>query len=171
MDTCLPFGLRFAPYLFNQLSIAIHWILQHSYSVQHILHYLDDFFTVGPAHSPQCSENLKVMFNLYRDINAPIKLSNVEGLTTSLTFVGIHLNSATMKASISDKRNHALLKELQWICHGDKCTKRELLSLIGKLSFCCKVLPAGRIFLRRIIDLSSTVTHLHHRISLTTEAH
>ena len=55
--------------------------------------------------------------------------------------------------------------------HRDKCTKRELLSLIGKLSFYCKLLPAGRIFLRRLIDFSSTVTHLHHHIGLTTEAH
>ena len=47
IDTCLPFGLRSAPYLFNQLSIAIHWILHHSYGVQHLLHYLDDFFTAG----------------------------------------------------------------------------------------------------------------------------
>jgi len=45
VDTCLPFSLRSAPYLFNQLSIAIHWILQHSYGVQYLLHCLDDFFT------------------------------------------------------------------------------------------------------------------------------
>ena len=29
IDTFLPFGLRSAPFLFNQLSTAIHWILQH----------------------------------------------------------------------------------------------------------------------------------------------
>ena len=52
-----------------------------------------------------------------------------------------------------------------------QCTQRELLSLIGKLSFCCKVLPAGRIFLWRMIDLSNTVARLHHHISLTTEAY
>ena len=75
-----------------------------------------------------------------------------------------------MEASISDKRKHALLNELTWMRHRDKCTHCELLSLIGKLSFCCKVLPAGRILLRRMIDLSTTVAHLH-RISLTTEAY
>jgi len=49
INTCLPFGLRSAPYLFNQLSIAIHWMLQHNYSVHHFLHYLDEFFTAGPS--------------------------------------------------------------------------------------------------------------------------
>jgi len=29
-DTCLPFGLMSAPYIFNELSTAIHWILQHT---------------------------------------------------------------------------------------------------------------------------------------------
>ena len=171
IDTCLPFGLRSAPYLFNQLSIAIHWILHHSYGVQHLLHYLDDFFTAGPATSPVCAQNLQSMFTLCEKINAPIKLSKVEGPTTSLTFLGILLNSLTMEASISDDRKHALMDELRWMRQRDKCTQRELLSLIGKLSFCCKVVPAGRIFLRRMIDLSNTVSHLHHRISLTTEAY
>ena len=170
IDTCLPFGLRSAPYLFNQLSVAIHWILQNSYGVQYLLHYLDDFFTAGPADSLQCAENLQSMFTLCRDINAPIKMSKVEGPTTSLIFLGIHLDSKTMEASISDERKCALLDELSWMRHRVKCTKRELLSLIGKLSFCCKVVPSGRIFLRRMIDLSNTVTQLHYHISLTTEA-
>ena len=111
------------------------------------------------------------MFTLCNNINAPIKSSKVEGPSTSLTFLGILLNSKTMEASISDERKQALLNELTWMRHRDKCTQRELLSLIGKLSFCCKVLPAGRIFLRRMIDLSNTVARLHHHISLTTEAY
>ena len=46
IDTSLPFGLRSAPFLFNQLADAIHWILQQQqqqYGVHHLLHYLDDF--------------------------------------------------------------------------------------------------------------------------------
>jgi len=74
------------------------------------------------------------------------------------------------KTSISDERKCALLDELSWMRCRDKCTKWELLSLIGKLSFCCKVVPSGRIFLRRMIDLSNTVTQLHYHITLTTEA-
>jgi len=44
IDTCLPFGLRSAPFLFNKLADAIHWILQHQYGVHHLLHCLDDFY-------------------------------------------------------------------------------------------------------------------------------
>ena len=93
------------------------------------------------------------MFTLCSNINVPIKSSKVEGPTTSLTFLGIHLNSKTMEASTSDERKHELLNELTWMCRQHKCTKWELLSLIGKLSFCCTVLQTGRIFLHRMIDL------------------
>ena len=48
-----------------------------------------------------------------------------------------------------------------WTCGwAAQSTKQELLSLIGTLSFAAKVVPAGRTFLRRMIDLSTTVDTL-----------
>ena len=51
-----------------------------------------------------------------------------------------------------------------------KATKRELLSLIGKLSFAAKLVPAGRLFLHHLIQLSATERKLHHHIYLNPEA-
>ena len=110
------------------------------------------------------------MLSICEKINAPIKSSKIEGPSTSLTFLGIHLDTVAMEASITAERKESLLQELYQLHFKRKCTKRQLLSLIGKLSFSCKVLPAGRIFLRRLIDLSTTVTKLHHHLRLTTEA-
>ena len=45
-----------------------------------------------------------------------------------------------------------------------------MLSLIGTLSFACKVIKPGRIFLRRLIDLSTTVKSLNHHIDLNSDA-
>ena len=103
-------------------------------------------------------------------INALIKTSKIEGPSTSLTFLGIFLNTVTMEASITAERKQSLLQELHHLYSRRKCTKRQLLSLIGKLSFSCKVLLAGRIFLHRLIHLSTTVRQLHHHIMLTMEA-
>src|SRR5262249_47614712 len=44
--------------------------------------------------------------------------------------------------------------------------KRELLSLIGKLSFAAAVLPGARPFLRRLIDLSKHASRKHHFLTL-----
>ena len=64
IDTCLPFGRRLAPFLFNQLADAIHWILHQQYGVRHPLHYLDDFLTAGPPNSNACHQNLSYMLSL-----------------------------------------------------------------------------------------------------------
>ena len=48
--------------------------------------------------------------------------------------------------------------------------QKELLSLIGKLAFAAEVVRSGRLFLRRLIDLSTSVTKLHHHIILNLEA-
>ena len=50
------------------------------------------------------------------------------------------------------------------------CRKQELLSLIGKLSFAAKVVKPGRMFLRRLIQLSTTVSNINHHIYLNKEA-
>ena len=42
IDTCLPFGLRSAPRLFNILADLLSWILEHQH-VTPVMHYLDDF--------------------------------------------------------------------------------------------------------------------------------
>ena len=46
-------------------------------------------------------------------------------------------------------------------------TLQELQSLIGTLNFACKVIPPGRAFLQRIINLTRGVPKPHHHIRLT----
>ncbi len=166
VDKCLPFGLRSAPFLFNTVATALEWILANNYGIHHLIHYLDDFFTAGPPHSITCRESMSTMLEVCSRLGAPVKPEKVEGPSTTLTFLGIQLDSVSMQASITAERKRELRDELTRFHHRRTCTKRELLSLIGKLSFACKVVPAGRIFLRRLIDLSTTVTPLHHHVTM-----
>ena len=170
VDKCLPFGLRSSPALFDRLASAIEWIMRHNYGIQHLIHYLDDFFTAGPAGSPVCFQNMAKMNEVCRSVNAPTKVEKEEGPSTSLTFLGILLDTTSMQASISVERKTELLKAIEDMRGKRTCTKRRLLSLIGKLAFACKVVPPGRIFLRRLIDLSTTVGPLHYHVTFTQEA-
>jgi len=54
IDSCLPFGLRSAPKLFNILADLYLWIL-HQQAASPTIHYLDDYLTMGPAGQPNCS--------------------------------------------------------------------------------------------------------------------
>ena len=104
------------------------------------------------------------MLTLCQRINAPIKAEKAVPPSTQITFLGIVIDTNAMTASISNERKSLMLEELQLFVQCKKCTKRELLSLIGKLSFACKVVPAGHIFLHHLIDLSMTVKYVHHHI-------
>lgn len=71
-DKVLPFGLRSAPYLFNQLSEAIEWILLTKCSISFVCHIIDDFLIVEPAYeslspSEGCKQSLSSMLLTLRN--------------------------------------------------------------------------------------------------------
>ena len=169
VDTCLPFGLRSAPYLFNQFAEALHWILSSQHSVEAI-HYLDDFLLVGPAGQQQCATSVQSTLSACGNLGIPVAFDKLEGPATQLTFLGITLDSTTQQLSLPLDKQEDILHSIQGWRGRHKATKRELLSLIGKLSFAAKVVPAGRLFLRRLIDLSTTAKKLHHHIRITADA-
>ena len=63
--------------------------------------------------------------------------------------------------------NPALLHKLQAFSRLQRCTKRALLSHIRKLAFAVKVIPAGRAFIRRLIDTSTHAQSLHRHVRLS----
>ena len=112
------------------------------------------------------------MFSLCQKLNRPVKPSNIaESLITHLILLGILTDTPTMMLNISEQHKQDLISSLKLLLYHCKCTKHELLSLIGKLSLTCKVMPSGRIFLCWLIDPSCSVLLLHHYIRLTKEAH
>ena len=84
-----------------------------------------------------------------------------------ITFLGIEFDAAKSIIRLPNDKLSELIDLVRSWHSRKKCVKRELLSLIGSLSFACKVIKPGRIFLRRLIDLSTTVSKLHHHIDLT----
>ncbi len=89
-----------------------------------------------------------------------------EGPATKLVFLGIELDSVTMTISLPRKKLERLRAMIQEWESKKSCTKRKLLSLIGYLQHACPVIRPGRSFLRRMIDLSTGVRALHHRVRL-----
>ena len=152
VDPMLPFGLRSAPKIFNAVADAFQWILQQQ-GVTHILHYLDDYITIGPPRTPVCQHNPETLLTMAAKLGVPIVTQRTEGPVTALTFLGIKIDTVSGQLLLpADKLQR--LKELlgEW---GDRkvCLQKELQSLIGLLNHACKVVRAGRSFLRRMIDL------------------
>ena len=87
--------------------------------------------------------------------------------TTGITFLGIEQDTVAQIARVPQDKLSPLFADLHKFHSRHKCTKQELLSLIGRLSFAAKVIPAGRMFLRRLIEASTTVTSLHYHLHIT----
>ena len=103
-------------------------------------------------------------------LGIPVASEKLEGPTTGLTFLGIVLDTSAKQLRLPPDKLEELTGLIRCWLGRHKATKRELLSLIGKLSFAAKVVPAGRLFLRRLIDLSTTARKLHHHVTLNAEA-
>ena len=133
-------------------------------------HYLDEYFTCGPQDSNICYTNLDTMLAICQKLGFSVQPSKVVKPTTCIEFLGIIIDSSKMELRISQERMAAVLKELKMFKRKHTCHKRELLSLIGKLTFVSKVVRPGRIFTRRLIELSKKLKHLHHRIRVNKNA-
>eukprot|EP00731_Ephydatia_muelleri_P036002 Em0189g6a len=157
------------PYIYYQFASALHWIMATNYAAD-LIHYLDDFLLAGPPGQPTCSESMETMLRVCMRLGIPVALDKLEGPATTITFLGITINIALQQLRLPpDKLQEMTLMIKSWLGK-HKTTKRDLLSLIGKLSCAAKVVPSGRHFLRRLIELSTTVSKLHHHIHLIVEA-
>jgi len=164
VDTRLQMGSRSSPSLFDNLSVALEWICKNNYRISHICHLLDDF--LGVELLSKAGNFLDVVLKLCNKCNIPIAPGKVEGPATCLEFLGITLDTVLMEARLSLEKICKLKNLLNDFQSKKKCTKREILSLIGSLSFACKVIVPGRPFLARLINLSCTVKALHQFIYL-----
>ena len=104
----------------------------------------------------------------------PSKPEKVLGPTTTLPILGIVPDTARGEARLPDNKLSALKQELNkfhTLAITDKQrTKQQVISLIGKLSFACKVILAGRIFLCRLLDIAHSVHDLEMKFLIDHEA-
>ena len=167
VDTRLPFGSRSSPFIFNTFADALTWILTTIFLIPHVIHYLDDFFF---AHTGELASQMETAKKAFNWLGVPLASEKIEGPTTKITYLGIEIDSVTFTIRLPPDKLSNLVADLQYWYRRNSCTKLELLSIIGKLSFAAKVVKPGRLFLRRLINLSTTVDKLHHHIHLNKEA-
>ena len=110
------------------------------------------------------------MLSFCTTINAPVKSSKNWG-----SFNQNHILGNCDRYWRDDRRHLTREKSRPHFINSvtrrkDRYTKYQLLSSVGKLSFACKGIPAGRIFFHCLLDLSCKLKRTHHHCRLTTEA-
>jgi len=168
IDTCLPFGLRSAPKLFNILADLLAWVADQ-HKVSFLIHYLDDFLTMGPPSSPTCQRNLDTLVRICSYLGVPLALEKVEGPATVLPFLGIVLDTVRMEARLPEEKFSKLKEEVSQRLYRTDAKKQEILSLVGSLQHATKVVRCGRAFISRMYGTAAKLKELHYHTRLSLE--
>ena len=165
VDLYLPFGLRSSPFVFDQISEALQWILKHNYSLGHVLHILDNFF-IAESSKMACLENFSTLLKVFTSLRVPIVAAKTLGPSQVLEFMGIVLDSTRMEARLPEDKLARISQLLDSFSARRSARLVDLQSLIGTLQFACKVVVPGRTFLQRMINLTRGVPSRFHHIRL-----
>jgi len=86
-----------------------------------------------------------------------------------MEFLGIQLNTVEMTLAITPARLVELRTLLGTWRQKRSATRREIQSLVGKLQFAARCVPAGRLFLSRILELLRGLRQPEHRRRINAE--
>ena len=90
-DRALPFGLRSAPIIFDAIADGLAWAMICS-NIVDLAHYLDDFIFWSANHAT-CQHSLDLAIRTATRLGLPVEPAKVEGPSTTLTFLGIKIDS------------------------------------------------------------------------------
>ena len=149
IDTCLPFGSRHGSQNFQRISDAVHYVLRcHGYCVTN---YIDDFVGYGTPdvvrHSYDCLRNVLERLGL------TISEKKLVPPSTKAVCLGILIDTIKGTVSIPDEKFCQIIQTVIDCQDKDRCSKRQLQSLLGQLLYIHKCVRPARIFLNRMLDL------------------
>ena len=162
----LPMGASISCSTFEELSRALQFILK-SMNFKYVHHILDDFVTVSSGLSRDCGLALQRFIELCEELKIPLNHDKTVLPTTKTILHGIEVCTLSMTARLPEDKllkAKTIIKDLRF---KRKTTLKELQKALGFLNFACRVVKPGRIFLRRLFDLTSGVKSPFHHIRLT----
>ena len=168
IDRMLPFGLRSVPKIFSAIADALQWILAVK-GVTHSLHYLDDYIIVSNSIDKALTQR-DIFTSTFESLGVPLGYSKLEGPNSSLTFLGIEVDTESLQLRLPSDKLSRLKSELSRCCHRRSISKRELQSLTGLLQFASKVIRPGHPFICRLYAMQDIGSHPDHFIRLNLPA-
>ena len=69
-----------------------------------LLHYLDDFLTIGPPDTNTCQKYMDTIKEVCKILGVPLAVEKVEGPSTVLSFLGITLDTCKMEARLPEEK-------------------------------------------------------------------
>ena len=101
VDFVEPFGLCYAPFIFNLVAGMVERNLRYNYSIPNLLHDLNDYITAGPPESRDYARNLAVASLVCQKLGLPLHQEKTVGPSVCLTVLGIELISILQIARLT----------------------------------------------------------------------
>ena len=180
-STVLEFGGRSSVSIWDEYGGAFEFMLrtdaQLLSSIDALQRYVDDLLAIvysagrrsgvtpgGPDYGRALAAKARIC-ELARQLGMPI--DKLQGPATSITYLGVNVDSAAMTLAIAPERLAYMRAHLgRWV-HLRWCRRHELQSLIGLLEFLCRVVRPGRAFVQVAYRVMCSVHHDRGHVRLS----
>lgn len=167
-DKALPFGAAVSCQTFEKFSTFLEAVVSGKMPSGRLLHYLDDFLG-GDKTYATCARIMSIFSNTMSELCVPLAEEKTEGPTEVIIFLGLELDSNKMEVRIPLAKISEIVVKINNLLQKSKATLKELQSLIGSLNFCCRAIPLGRPFSRRLVNAICGLTKSHYHIRVSCE--
>ena len=141
---CLVFGCRSHPKIFmlyHKLCAGLPLIIMVT-----IFHLLGNFLMVDKPDSCIGEGTMALLTLIFGRLRIPLAQHKCTDPTVCLEYQGIILDSGTMEARLPLDKVQRILKFIEGLLGETRCTKLQLLQLLGHFNFVSRVTLPGRVF-------------------------
>lgn len=157
MNVTLPFSLKSACQIFNQVADLLEWIVRNETKKQGLSHFLDNYNLLDRSQV-ELLQFLNVFYLIMADIGMPIAHNKTIGPTQILEYLGLILNFRDRLICIPEKKCLKCLELINILLKAKfsktTVTVRQIQKTAGTLNFLCNALPAGLPFLKSLYTLT-----------------
>ena len=166
--TRLCFGCRSSPKIFDMLSRAIQFIATNNYGISMMFHLLDDFLTIDPPGA-DAERSMAILTLLFNRLQIPYHHDKTLGPESTLVWLGLEIDCDMQELRLDAVKLQRINSVINKYYKRKYCQKRELLSVLGHLTFAARAAKLGRSFTSRIISAAYSKPHLFDWIKITSE--
>ena len=161
----LPFGLRSAVLICQRTTKAVVFILTKDNALVDV--YIDDFFGAATVQDAPFVYN-RLLF-LLRELGLEISPEKCFEPSSRMVCLGLIFDTELMIISVPEDKIVKLKEELCTWLSRLTFSRRQLQSLLGKLSYVTACIQPGRIFMNRLLNVLRFFTSRKQRLPVTME--
>ena len=148
IDISIPMGMKTGSALCQRTTDVIRHIMQ-SKNVR-VFNYIDDVICVHERQHAR--QEFDTLFSLFEFLGLPINPKKVVPPTSALTCMGIQVDVASGMVTIPQEKCLQILDMCRHFTTKKHVSRKQLQSLLGKLLYLHRCVPASRMFVNRLLN-------------------